>query len=78
MRYSKKKSLALLDTLIWIAFKRLYRNLKWVLYCFQKLYLKRVIYIHFLILLIGFEGFSHPQNTFKNIPRVVFIGCFLI
>ncbi len=28
MRYSKKKSFALLDTLIWIAFKRLYRNLK--------------------------------------------------
>ncbi len=23
-------------------------------------------YIHFLILLIGFEGFSNPQNTFKT------------
>ncbi|EJF74146.1 hypothetical protein ME7_01605, partial [Bartonella birtlesii LL-WM9] len=30
------------------------------------------MYIHFLILLIGFEGFSNPQNTLKNIPWVVF------
>ncbi len=44
---------------------------------FSKALLKRVMYIHFLILLIGFEGFLNPQNTFKNISWVVFIGCLL-
>ncbi len=59
----------------YIAFKRLNRNLKWVLYCYQKLYLKRVMYIHFLILLIGFECFYPPKNLTKHRALVEFIGC---
>ncbi len=36
----------------------------------KALFKESYIYIHFLILLIGFEGFSNPQNTYKTLLNI--------
>ncbi len=41
----------------------------------KALFKEGYIYIHFLILLIGFECFYPPKTPTKHILQVVFIGC---